>query len=359
MTRVLFLTAPHEDYLADGLLHGLRNLLGDGVVDYPRADFLYRDYPLERRSQLYGRGFSLYGLLPEIPIDRHRPLQRARAGEFDLIVFADIWSSFGRFAEIAPTVTGTPLAVLDGADRVEPYPYAGQWWRKRAWWMLPRAHTRALYFKRELTPATGWYRSYLLLPPALAQHLPSIRAMREISFSFPAEKITAQAPSEKRELFARHVVDPEVATRLGRDTAYAFSEEREYYRDLQSARYGITVKRAGWDCLRHYELAANGCVPCFRNLAAKPLRCAPHGLDADNCVAYRDHDELMSKLARIDDDIYRALQGGALRWARASTTVRRAERFLADCGLGSERRLAGEPDARGAGVGRDEQSVPR
>ncbi len=350
MTRVLFLTAPHEDYLADGLLHGLRTVLGAEVVDYPKAEFLYDSYPLERRSDLYGHGFSLYGLLPDIPVDRHRVLQRALAGEFELVVFADIWSSFGRFTEIAPSIRDTPMAVLDGADRQEPYPYAGVWWRKRVWWMLPRAHTRAMYFKRELTPLTGWFRSFLVLPGPLASRLPSIKNMQEISFSFPAEKIAAAAPTTKRRLLASHVVDPEVAARLGVGTSYAFTDETEYYADLQASRFGITVKRAGWDCLRHYEQAANGCVPCFRDLDRKPPRCAPHGLDDSNCVTYRDFDELIAHLNAIDDSHYASLREGALAWANANTTVRRAERFLAACGLSAPAPYAPARSERAAGL---------
>jgi hypothetical protein len=334
VTRVLFLTCPHEDYLADGLLHGLRGLLGADVVDYPKADYLYDSYPQERRPSLYGHGFTLYCQLPDIDVDRRRPLQRALAGEFDLIVFADIWHSFGRFVELGPRVQGTPMAVLDGADRQEPYPYAGDWWRRRAWWGLPRAHTRALYFKRELTPLTGWFRSFLLLPPALAARLPSIRSMREISFSIPARKVLAEPPADKQRLLASHIVDPEVARREGAETSYVFEREEDYYADLRSSRFGVTVKRAGWDCLRHYELAANGCVPCFRDLASKPPRCAPHGLDEGNCVPYRDYDELIGRLGRIGVEEYRSLQQGALRWAAANTTERRARMFLEACGAG-------------------------
>ena len=331
--RVLFLTAPHEDYLADGLLHGLRGLLGAHVVDYPKADFMYTSFPAERRGDLYGRGFTLYRTLPDIEVDRHRPLERARDGGFDLIVFADIWSSFGPFVQAAPPVSGTPMAVLDGADREEPYPYAGVWWRRRAWWMLPRAHTRAIYFKRELTPRTGWFRSYLLLPPALAARLPSIRAMRQTSFSFPAEKILPGPSPNKHALLATHVVDPEVAARVGAPTSYAFEDEQEYYEDLRRARYGITVKRAGWDCLRHYELAANGCVPCFRGLRHKPPLCAPHGLDESNCVEYENYDDLVRRLDAIDDARYSVLQQGALRWVRANSTLARADEFLRACGV--------------------------
>ena len=333
MPRILLLTTDHEDYLADSLLHGLRTLLGADVVDFPKVEFLYDSYPVERRQALYGHGFSLYGLLPDVSVDRDGALERARDGEFDLVVFADIWSTFERFAALAPSLRGVPMAVLDGADRQEPYPYAGLWWRRPKWWLLPRAHARAIYFKRELTPVTGWFRSYLLLPPVLAERLPSIRRMREIAFSIPAEKLLSEPYPAKRQLLASHVVDAEVAARLGVGTSYAFSDEAAYYADLQASRFGITVKRAGWDCLRHYEQAANGCVPCFRDLERKPPRCAPHGLDDTNCVNYHDADELMARLEAIDDAQYESLRRGALAWARANTTAHRAERFLSDCGL--------------------------
>jgi hypothetical protein len=167
----------------------------------------------------------------------------------------------------------------------------------------------------------------------LASRLPSIRGMREISFSIPAEKLLTGPAPPKRRLLASHVVDPEVASRLGVGTAYAFSDEAAYYADLQASRFGVTVKRAGWDCLRHYELAANGCVPCFRDLDGKPPRCAPHGLDDTNCVCYHDFDELIRRVEAIDDAHYASLREGALAWARANTTVRRAEQFLSACGL--------------------------
>jgi hypothetical protein len=329
--RVLFLTANHEDYLSDGLLHGLRGLLGADVVDFPRNEPLYADYPDPGR--LYGHGFSLYGLLDDVPMDRNRVLARAVDGEFDLVVFADIWRTFGLFTEWAPQLRHIPLAVLDGADRPEPYPYAGVWWRRRVWWTVPRAIGRATYFKREITPATGWFRSYLLLPPKLAARLPSLREMREIGFSLPAEKIVAEPPGDKDRQLASHVVDPEVAARLGKATSYAFADEADYYADLRRSRFGVTTKRAGWDCLRHYEQAANGCVPAFRDLDRKPPRCAPHGLGDGNCLVYRDAGELLARVERVGDDEYAELQAGALAWARANTTTARAEQFLAACGL--------------------------
>ena len=129
-----------------------------------------------------------------------------------------------------------------------------------------------------------------------------------------------------------------------------FDAEEDYYADLRASRFGVTTKRAGWDCLRHYELAANGCVPCFRDLDRKPGSCAPHGLDESNCVSYHDADELMAKLEAVDEDEYERLQRGALRWARANTTRERALEFLraldlAPAGAAVPPRVAAPPPA--------------
>jgi hypothetical protein len=328
--RVLFLTSNTEDYLSDSLFHGLRTLLGENVVDFPKNEISYKGYPHLR--EIYGHGFTLYGLLDDVEIDRTLVLDRARGGAFDLIVFGDIWRYFGSFVELLPALRGRRVAFLDGADYPAPYPYASSFWRVPQWWFLPRAHRRGTYFKRELTPATAQRRSFMLLPGALAERLPFARRLRPIAFSIPEEKIVAQLP-EKRKQFNAHVVDVEVAERIGASAGYAFADEGEYYADLQASRFGVTTKRTGWDALRHYELAANGCVPCFRDLESKPPRCAPHGLEPGiNCLSYSDADDLLRRVDTVDDNAYRTLQAGALAWARANSTRRRAAQFLAGLG---------------------------
>lgn len=335
MPRILYVTPNYVDYLGDGLFHGLRTLFGADVVDFPKSEPMYRTFGPERTARLRGHGFTLYGLLDDIEVDRHAVLERAQQGDFDLVVFSDILRTFGLFTEWGPQLDGVvPMAVVDGADRVEPYPYSGIWWRRRGWWFLPRAHNRAAFFKREITPWTYWFRSYLTLPPPLAKGVGLLRAMRPIAFSVPEEKIVREPPRDKERLLQSHIVDEEVAARVGAQTTYAFANEDEYYADLRAARFGITTKRAGWDCLRHYEIAANGTVPAFRDLEAKPELCAPHGLrDGQNCVSYRSANELLPALESVSEDRYAELQAGALAWARANTTVRRAEEFLAATGL--------------------------
>jgi hypothetical protein len=333
--RVLVITPNFEDYLADGLIHGLRELLGADCVEFPKAEYLYDTASPAVLGRVRGGGFTLYGRLPDLPIDRDHLLQRALGGEFDLVVFGDIWRSFGLWAEwgIQLHAAGIPLAVLDGSDRVEPYPYAGLWWRVRAWWFLPRAHTRAPYFKREITRWTGWFRSYLTLPPPLARR--TVAWARPIGFSIPAGQVVdPAAPAQKSREFPSHIVDPDVAPRVGGRTSYAFADEAAYVADLRASRYGITTRREGWDALRHYEIAAAGAVPCFRDLHRKPPGCAPHGLvPGVNCLAYRSADDLLGQVRRIDEAAYARLRAGTLAWVADHTTRAAAQRLLGQLGI--------------------------
>jgi hypothetical protein len=325
--KVLYLTAPSSDYLADSVLHGLRALLGEAVVDFPRCDVLYRD-DRSLTARAHGRGFTLYGLLDDVPVDRYDVLAKVRSGFYDLVVISSIHRQFGWFLQLLPWLRRDRTIVIDGEDGDALYPYAGTYWRETAHRFLPRAHTRFLYFKREWTPATLRYRWFTIAPGWLARRLPAPRNLRPIAFSIPAEKIVAAAPAKSKE-FPRHVVDPEIAAHLPESTTgYAFDTEAAYYADLQASRWGITTKRAGWECIRHYEIAANGAVPCFRDLDRKPATCAPHGLDAYNAVTYRDWGDLQARVRHIDASGYHELQERAITWARRNTTEVRAREIL-------------------------------
>jgi hypothetical protein len=333
--RVLFINPNFDDFLGDGLFHGLRLELGADVVDFPRIDHLYEDYAAELRPRLHGRGFTLAGLLPDVPVDRVRTLARAGEGEFDLVVFSDIWRTFGFWTEWGPQLAerGIRMAVVDGSDRVEPFPYAGEWWRRRSWWTLPRIQRRAMHFKREVTPATWWFGSYLMLPPRLARRVGRLGELHPIAFSIPESAIVTEPPAKTKD-WPVHIVDEELAQRVGGHTAHAFESADEYHSDLRASRFGVTTKREGWDALRHYEIAANGAVPCFRGLDAKPPRCAPYGLvDGVNAISYGAADELLDRVGTLSDTEYEHLQTGALTWARANTTLVRAREFLRTTGL--------------------------
>lgn len=60
----------------------------------------------------------------------------------------------------------------------------------------------------------------------------------------------------------------------GQQNTYQFGPtmEKEYNEMYQKSLFAHTMKKGGWDCLRHYEILANGCIPIFKDLD----NCPPH-----------------------------------------------------------------------------------
>lgn len=340
--RILFISPSHVDYLAATLLHGLRTQSGIEAIDVPRYDVIYSDYPMAQRRLVYGRGFTaFFGCEEEAMCRREQIDQRIARNEFGLIIIASIWSSWTWFAARSHSLRGQKIAVLDGADTPQVYPYAGLWLRHPRRWLLPNVHSNSLYFKREWTADSQFNLWHKLLPRSWRSLLPLAGHLRPLSFSIPEGKVIKALPVKAKD-FPRHIVDAEVADHVpSSSTTYAFASEEEYYADLQVSRFGITTKRSGWDCLRHYEIAANGCVPCFRDFEQKPVTCAPHGLvPGVNCLSYGSAEELLGVIRKLRVDQYHSLAEGALQWARSNTTKQRAQQFLAEVTKGFDPALS-------------------
>jgi hypothetical protein len=78
-----------------------------------------------------------------------------------------------------------------------------------------------------------------------------------IQFSIPESKIVTEIPEK----------DTDFATIIpGRLETYIYDEEADYYNGYKRAYFAVTQKKGGWDCMRHYEILANGCIPYFVGL---------------------------------------------------------------------------------------------
>jgi hypothetical protein len=84
------------------------------------------------------------------------------------------------------------------------------------------------------------------------------------SFSIPDECLIGFNPVKKR------LLAPLIP---GQSSTYSFNQqqESEYYQMYQESRFAITKMKGGWDCLRHYEILMNKCIPLFENLNDCPL----------------------------------------------------------------------------------------
>ncbi len=82
-----------------------------------------------------------------------------------------------------------------------------------------------------------------------------------ISFSIPLCKIVSKIPEKTRIL--AHIIPGDKST-------YIYNTESDYYKGYQDSWFALTCKKGGWDCLRHYEIIANGCIPLFLDLDQCP-----------------------------------------------------------------------------------------
>ena len=89
-----------------------------------------------------------------------------------------------------------------------------------------------------------------------------IQMIHHITFSIPFEKIVTRIPSKTKILSD---IIPDFARR------YNYNTETEYYNEYKQSFFATTTKKAGWDCMRHYEIIANGCIPYFPNIEECPL----------------------------------------------------------------------------------------
>ena len=290
MMKILFFTAPLYDYLADPLLIGLRELYGANCVDYPRKPMMYGEFP-----SVYGRGFTVWSQ----PI---KDIQRDQQcfTDIDLVIYSNYrrqrpidWRVLVKNQAQAPKVV-----YVDGNDD-----------------NTMESGVRP-FFKRELfEPMTGVF---------------------PIGFGVPDRLVRPIDLHKKTQLHQTHVQDPEFTS----DTAYKFTEEKDYYDDLARSYFGITMRKGGWDCMRHYELLAAGALVMFKNFDAKPPLCAPQ---CPHFISYTDKKDFLEKTGRLLTDgkpnaeYLRILQAqrdwlleNATCTARARQLLRQIEKYFAD-----------------------------
>lgn len=78
-----------------------------------------------------------------------------------------------------------------------------------------------------------------------------------IGFAIPESKIVTKIPGKQKDFAFMTPLDP---------ATYIYSNEEDYYANYRNSFFAVTCKKAGWDCMRHYEILACGCIPYFLNL---------------------------------------------------------------------------------------------
>jgi hypothetical protein len=215
--RILYISgAVGADYQCDICFHGLRSLLGPDCVDVQKLWFMYDTSPQYMFHTLYKK-------LPDIEVDRSDIEAKLQSQYFEAVVYGSVHRNRDYLDLIRAVYPRNKIAFIDGEDGPEISGQLGHGW----------------YFKREL------YEPH-----------PDVRP---IQFGVPKECIRQIDPSRKRVLMAH--CDPR-----DRSTMVYYDSETRYYDQYSDAYFGFTMKKAGWDCMRHHEILAAGAVPYFADL---------------------------------------------------------------------------------------------
>jgi hypothetical protein len=224
--KILYFTkGDHLDYQNDCLLIGLKELYGANVVDIQKQQHSYLSYSENVAKQMYGKGMTVTRVLEDLEVDRTDITNKIKNKYFDLIVYGSIWRCNDYIENILEYYSKDKIICVDGEDEVNIHPVYD---------------LGICYFKRELI-----YTKERLLP---------------ISFGLPTSKVNFNK---------KKIKDTSYITPLDK-TTYIYNNETDYYKDYNDARFGVTCKKAGWDCMRHYEILGNGCIPLFKNIELCP-----------------------------------------------------------------------------------------
>lgn len=220
-----------NDYQNDLVFYGLRELFGDNVVDSTPIISLYEKYKDKIPSKnLWGKMTSFW-LIKDDNIDRTDIEDKIKSQYYDLIIYGSIKRCKDYYDLVSQYYPSNKIILIDGNDETE----------------LDPLHQKHLYFKREL----------------IIDH-PNVKP---ITFGIPTCKLTKPTKNKTQEY----------ATCIpGQLETYIFDNEEFYYNDYQKSYYGVTMKKAGWDTMRHYEILGNYCVPYFVDLEKCPKNTLTH-----------------------------------------------------------------------------------
>ena len=94
------------------ILHGLREVLGENCVDFPRKKVMYHDWSSTKKEDLHGRGFTLY----KKPIKDLSKKQR-ELKNFDYVIYG-VSNAYDQqeIKEVNDLVSEENIWHLDGHD---------------------------------------------------------------------------------------------------------------------------------------------------------------------------------------------------------------------------------------------------
>ena len=225
--KVLFINSFTEsDYLNDMIYHGL---IDNGFDVYCTG---YPGYMLSsanvRSIESTANRFSLYGKMNHIPKleEGKETLDKINSLFYDIVIFGSIRRDASYYNEVVQSYPKERIHFVDGEDDQ---------------YVVDYLQNIGISWKREHVGFNA----------------------NPISLAIPESQLLIDKPTKDK--IISHIVPGNLGT-------YIFNNEQEYYADYARSNYGRTWKKVGWDCVRHYEILANRCIPLFPDLKDCPNR---------------------------------------------------------------------------------------
>jgi hypothetical protein len=265
--KVLFISKANlPDFQNDMVFHGAKTILGEDVVDVNKMWYMYSDDKekywntrVPNNGKSYGRGFTLYGHFQPDNTDRENIDYKIREKYFDKIIYGSIHRCKDYFELVSKNYSENDIIFIDGEDHVD---------------IVRNLIGRGQYFKRELIHN-------------ITENL------KPINFAIPSKWVLEEPPSK-----IKHT-----ATIIpGNLQTYIYDNELDYFNGYKESYFGITHKKGGWDCLRHYEILMNGCIPLFSNLENCPVNTMSNFpkqivIECNSVASKLSHDDLIGYIS--------------------------------------------------------------
>jgi hypothetical protein len=119
-----------------------------------------------------------------------------------------------------------------------------------------------------------------------------------------------------------------------------YKNEEDYYNEYRSSYFAITKKKAGLDCMRHYEILANKCIPYFIDIEKCPKNTMTRLPKQLLIEANRLYEKFRTDITKVDIDEYTVLQKKLFEYTSENlTTDKMAEYILEKANLKHVKRI--------------------
>jgi hypothetical protein len=212
----------------------MKDIFGSSIECVYDCFYLYKGNKIEK-NHFWGYGFTYTNILdPSINVISKNTLEKIKNKYYNLIIYSFVSRNSYMLDEVINITNGKNVILINGEDDFGRFDFYTN---------------KTLYFKRELAEK----KEKNIFPIHYAIHESKIYDKTNI----------------KTKTLSDSVPTMDNCTNIS-SSNYIFNNEADYYYDYQISKYGITTKKGGWDCMRHYEILANKCIPLFQNLVACP-----------------------------------------------------------------------------------------